>query len=114
MRPVPARRRRRAERTGIECKVICADAPCANAGRGDHRFQPDAAQLSPEHSLRIQAAGLGGGRKLAAEFLSPQIGWRGGFVMGAVQCGMFAQARGIAMSTEKNSDKPLSRWTCAG
>ncbi len=60
------------ERAGIGCKVIC--------GRMRHAQTEDAEivgfslmlhDISPEHSLRMQAAGLGAGRKLGCGIFIP-------------------------------------------
>src|SRR5450759_5241728 len=85
------------------------DAPRANAGRGDRRIQPDAARTLARAFAQDAGNRPGcGAQTRLRNFRPAQIGWRRGFVMGArFNAGMFAQARGIAMSTEKNSDKPL-------
>jgi CRISPR-associated protein Cas6 len=69
------------ERAGIECKVICGKARRAQAdGKEILGFSVMLHALSPEHSLRMQEAGLGGQRKLGCGIFVPHrsaaaVGW---------------------------------------
>jgi CRISPR-associated protein Cas6 len=57
---------------GIECKVICGKARRAQAQGGDiFGFSLMLHELSPEQSLRMQAAGLGTQRKLGCGIFVP-------------------------------------------
>lgn len=58
--------------TGIECKVVCGKA-CRARGEESERFGFSLMLhgLSPEHSLRVQEAGLGAGRKLGCGIFVP-------------------------------------------
>ena len=59
-------------RAGIECKVICGRMRRAQTqGAEIAGFSLMLHELSPEHSLRIQATGLGGGRKLGCGIFIP-------------------------------------------
>jgi len=59
-------------RAGIECKVICGRTRRAQTqGAEIAGFSLMLHELSPEHSLRIQATGLGGGRKLGCGIFIP-------------------------------------------
>jgi len=59
-------------RAGIECKVICGRMRRAQTqGAELAGFSLMLHELSPEHSLRIQAAGLGEGRKLGCGIFIP-------------------------------------------
>jgi CRISPR-associated protein Cas6 len=59
-------------RAGVECKVICGRVRRAQTqGAEIAGFSLMLHELSPEHSLRIQAAGLGGARKLGCGIFVP-------------------------------------------
>ena len=60
------------QRAGIACKVICGKARRAQTqGAQIVGFSLMLHELSPEHSLRMQAAGLGEGRKLGCGIFVP-------------------------------------------
>jgi CRISPR-associated protein Cas6 len=60
------------ERAGIECNVICGRVRRAQTqGEDIVGFGLMLHELSPEHSLRMQAAGLGRGRKFGCGILVP-------------------------------------------
>ncbi len=60
------------ERAGIGCKIICGRIRRAQTqGAEIVGFSLMLHELSPEHSLRMQAAGLGGGRKLGCGLFVP-------------------------------------------
>ncbi len=69
------------QQAGIDCKVICGRARRARAdGREISGFSVMLHALSPEHSLRMQEAGLGGQRKLGCGIFVPHrsaaaVGW---------------------------------------
>jgi CRISPR-associated protein Cas6 len=59
-------------RAGIECKVICGRMRCAQTqGAEIVGFGLMLHELSPEHSLRMQAAGLGEGRRFGCGIFIP-------------------------------------------
>ncbi len=66
---------------GIECKVICGKARRSQAdGEDILGFSVMLHALSPEHSLRMQQAGLGGARRLGCGIFVPHrsaaaVGW---------------------------------------
>jgi CRISPR-associated protein Cas6 len=60
------------ERAGIGCKIICGRMRRAQTqGAEIVGFSLMLHELSPEHSLRMQAAGLGAGRKLGCGLFVP-------------------------------------------
>ena len=60
------------ERAGIGCKIICGRMRRAQTqGAEIVGFSLMLHDLSPEHSLRMQAAGLGEGRKLGCGLFVP-------------------------------------------
>jgi CRISPR-associated protein Cas6 len=60
------------ERAGIGCKIICGRIRRAQTqGAETVGFSLMLHELSSEHSLRMQAAGLGGGRKLGCGLFVP-------------------------------------------
>jgi CRISPR-associated protein Cas6 len=60
------------ERARIECKVICGSTRTAQTqGAQIVGFSLMLHELSPEHSLRMQAAGLGEGRKFGCGIFVP-------------------------------------------
>jgi len=69
------------QQAGIECKVICGKARRAQADGTDIiGFSVMLHALSPEHSIRMQQAGLGGARRLGCGIFVPHrsaaaVGW---------------------------------------
>ena len=69
------------QQAGIECKVICGKARRAQAdGKDIIGFSVMLHALSPEHSLKMQQAGLGGQRRLGCGIFVPHrsaaaVGW---------------------------------------
>jgi CRISPR-associated protein Cas6 len=69
------------QQAGIECKVICGKARRAQADGADIiGFSVMLHALSPEHSIRMQQAGLGGARRLGCGIFVPHrsaaaVGW---------------------------------------
>lgn len=58
--------------TGIECKVVCGKARSVRGEQSERfGFSLMLHGLSPEHSLRMQEAGLGAGRKLGCGIFVP-------------------------------------------
>lgn len=58
--------------TGVECKVVCGKARCVRGEESERfGFSLMLHGLSPEHSLRVQEAGLGAGRKLGCGIFVP-------------------------------------------